>query len=394
MSGTCIILPAYNNCRTAGAVIRGALGHVPDLIFVDDGSTDGTAGVLREFPGITVVRHEKNRGKGAALMSGFSKALALGFDHAVSIDADGQHLPDDIPRFLAAIEQDPAAIYVGSRKSVGARVSPFSRFANRFSDFWFWLESGAELPDTQCGFRSYPLKAIDRLRLKKTHYDFEVEVLVKAAWSGVPLKPVPVTAVYLPAGERVSHFRPIIDFLRISHLYTLFFIMRFFLPSILQELACDKSLVGASFSKKLRVVTHGTYTEAVSKPFNTSASIALGLLMGILPIWGFQMITASFVAARLRLNKFVAVAASNISFPAVIPLIFYCALVIGHALLTGSLDFSPALAGGLRQVAAARFAEWFIGSVVLAVAVALAGGAISFLAITLINRATGRCRDA
>lgn len=392
MSGTCIILPAYNNGKTVGAVIGGALRHLQDLIFIDDGSTDGTTEVLKGFPGITVVRHERNQGKGAALMSGFSKALELGFDHAISIDADAQHLPEEIPHFIAAIKQDPAAIYVGSRKRVGAKVSPFSRFANRFSDFWFWLESGASLPDTQCGFRSYPLKAIDRLRLKKKHYDFEVEVLVKAAWSGVPLKSVPVTAVYLPAGERVSHFRPVKDFLRISHLYTLFFFMRFFLPTILQEISCDKTLVGAPFFKKLRLAFHGIYKEAVSSPLNTSASIGLGLMMGILPIWGFQMVSAAFLAARFRLNKFITVAASNISFPAVIPLIFYCALVIGHALLTGSVDFSPALDGGLRRVAAEKFAEWVLGSVVLALIAGLAGGALSYLALTLLNRV--RFQDA
>ena len=393
MSGTCVILPAYNNRKTVGSVVRGTLARLPGLIFVDDGSTDGTAEVLKEFTGLTVVRHEKNQGKGAALMSGFEKALSLGFDHAITIDADGQHLPEDIPAFTAAIARDPAAIYVGSRKRVGAKVSLGSRFANRFSDFWFWLESGASLPDTQCGFRSYPLKAVDRLRLKKKHYDFEVEVLVKAAWSGVPLRSVPVTAVYLPAGERVSHFRPVKDFLRISHLYTLFFIMRFFLPSILQEISCDKSLVGAPFLKKLRVATRGVYSEAVADPFTTSASIGLGMTIGILPIWGFQIITAAFLAARLRLNKFITVAASNISFPAVIPFIFYFALVIGHALLSGGLDFSPDLHGDLSRIAAERFAEWALGSVVLALAVGLAGWAAAYGAITLLNRA-GKYRDA
>ena len=386
MSGICVILPAYNNGKTVGAVIGGALRHVQDMVFIDDGSTDGTAEVLKGFPGITVVRHEENQGKGAALMSGFTKALELGFDHAISIDADGQHLPEEIPAFIAAIARDPAAIYVGSRKRVGAKVSPFSRFANRFSDFWFWLESGASLPDTQCGFRGYPLRVVDRLRLKKKHYDFEVEVLVKAAWSGVPLKPVPVTAVYLPAGERVSHFRPVKDFLRISHLYTLFLFMRFFLPAILQEISCDKTLVGVPFSKKLRLASRGIYNEAVSNPLNTSVSIGLGLMMGILPVWGFQMVTAAFLAARFRLNKFIAVAASNISFPAVIPLIFYGALVIGHALLTGSVDVSPSLDGGLRQAAAEKFAEWVLGSVVLAITSGLVGGAFSYLVLALLNR--------
>ncbi|PIU17814.1 MAG: DUF2062 domain-containing protein [Elusimicrobia bacterium CG08_land_8_20_14_0_20_59_10] len=394
MGRTCVIIPAYNNGRTAAAVIRGALAQLPDVIFVDDGSTDETALAAGQFPGVTVIRHERNLGKGAALLSGFARALSLGFGRAVSLDADGQHLPEDIPAFLGAAARDPEALFVGSRRRVGAKVSFGSRFANRFSDFWFWLESGASLPDTQCGFRSYPLPAIDRLKLDKKRYDFEVEVLVKAAWLGVPLKAVPVTAVYLPEGERVSHFRPFIDFMRISHLYTLFFFMRFFLPAPLQRVSCDKSLAGASFFKKLAVVTRGVFTESVADPLGTSLSIALGVMMGILPIWGFQMLGASLAAARLRLNSFIAVAASNISFPAVAPFIFYFALVLGHALLAGSLDLSPAFDGGVRQLAAERLPEWLLGSVVLALGAALAAGGLSYIGITLANRVSGRYRDA
>ncbi|HBA61378.1 MAG TPA: DUF2062 domain-containing protein [Elusimicrobia bacterium] len=393
MGRTCVIIPAYNNGRTAAAVIRGALAYLPDVIFVDDGSTDGTQRAAAGLPGVTVLRHDKNRGKGAALLSGFAKALALGFDRAITMDSDGQHLPEDIPAFLGAAAREPEALFVGSRKRVGARVSFGSRFANKFSDFWFWLESGASLPDTQCGFRSYPLAAIDRLKLDKRRYDLEVEVLVKAAWLGVPLRAVPVTAVYLPAGERVSHFRPFVDFMRISHLYTLFFFMRFFLPAPLQRVSCDRSLEGVSFLKKLRVVTRSTLTEAVSAPLNTSLSIGFGMMLGILPIWGFQMLTASLVAARLRLNSFIAVAASNISFPAIAPFIFYFALVLGHALLTGAVDFSPAFDGGLRQLAAERLPEWLLGSVVLGVAAGLAGGLLSYAALSLV-RAVLRYRDA
>jgi len=384
MIRTCIVLPTYNNGKTVGDVIKGVLAHSPDLIVVDDGSTDDTEKVLKEFPAVLVIEHDHNRGKGAAMMSGFAKARAIGFDRAITIDADGQHLADEIPLFIAAAEIDPRAIFVGSRKRIG-RVAWTSRLANRVSDFWFWLESGASLPDTQCGFRSYPLELIHRLKLKKNHYDFEVEVLMKAAWMGAPLKPVPMTALYLPPEQRVSHFRPVKDSLRISHLFTLFFFMRFFLPSGFQKVVCDNSFSDIPFSKKMGMVTKDFVHEAVSKPFNFSASIGLGMMVGILPIWGFQTLSATLLADRLRLNKFAAVISSNISFPLVIPFIFYAALVIGHFLFFGSLDFHPVLQGTMSQIAAQRFGEWFWGSIVLALAVGLAGGSATYLTARLIN---------
>jgi len=393
MIRTCVVLPTYNNCKMIGDVIKGILTHSPHLIVVDDGSTDASEKVLQEFKNILVIRHKRNRGKGAAMMSGFAKARDMGFDRAITIDADGQHLADEIPLFLAAAELDPNAIFVGARKRIG-RVAWTSRLANRFSDFWFWLESGVSLPDTQCGFRSYPLELINRLSLRKDHYDFEVEVLVKAAWMDTPLKPVPMTAIYFPPEQRVSHFRPIKDSLRIAHLFTLFFFMRFFLPSGFQKVASDNSFSGISVTKMLHVVAKNFASEARSRPFNFSASIGLGVMMGILPIWGFQTVCATLLADRLRLNKFAAVVSSNISFPVVVPFIFYAALVIGHFLFSGVLDFHPVLQGNLRQVAAQKFGEWFWGSLVLAIVTGLAGVFVTYLTAGFINRFRGPLGNA
>jgi uncharacterized protein (DUF2062 family) len=386
MSRTCVVLPTYENAKTVGAVIRETLQHVPDLIVVDDGSTDGTAKVLSEFPGITVVRHERNKGKGAALLSGFAKASSLGFDRVITIDADGQHLPSEIPLFLAADEENPDAIWVGSRKRIGAKVSWGSRFANRFSDFWFWLESGAKLSDTQCGFRSYPLPLIERLRLDKTHYDLEVEVLVKGAWLGAKLKDVPVTAVYLPAGQRVSHFSPMRDFLRISHLYTLFFFIRFFLPTALQKMVCDQAFSDLSMNQKVRLVAKDMFEEAVQKPADFSVSVGLGLMLGIFPIWGIQTLSATLLAERFKLNKFASVVASNISFPAVIPFIFYFALVLGHALLSGQLDFNVVSLGDAHIRVAQKVIEWICGSVVLGILVGVIGAISTYIFVSFIGR--------
>jgi glycosyltransferase involved in cell wall biosynthesis len=393
MKRTCVVLPTYNNGKTLGGVIRGVMAYVPDVIVVDDGSTDGTETLLREFPGVLAVRHGRNRGKGAAMMSGFARAGERGFDRAITIDTDGQHLTEDIPLFLEAAEREPGALFVGSRKRMGP-VARASRYANRFSDFWFWLVTGKSLPDTQCGFRSYPLELIRRLRLENVRYDFEMEVLVKASWLGTALKPIPVTAVYFPAGQGVSHFRPFVDFFRIFNLGAIFFLVRFFLPSGFQKIMCDSSFSGVPFSKKMGLIAKDFFGEAASHPLNFSASVGMGLMMGILPIWGIQTLSATLLADRLGLNKFAAVLASNISFPLAAPFIFYGALVLGHALVTGQLDFNPLLHGGMRQMAAQKFAEWVLGSVVLAVFAGGVGGVGTYFLVGLINRFRGQVGDA
>ena len=162
-----------------------------------------------------MLRHERNRGKGAALRTGLSWAQEQGFAFALTLDADGQHFPEDIPALLSACA--PRTLVVGSRNVQGADAG--SSFANRFSNFWFWLYTGIRLPDTQTGFRLYPLASLPPLRLLSARYEAELTLLVLSAWKGLSLTSVPVRVAY-PA-DRVSHFRPFRDFLRISLLNTI-----------------------------------------------------------------------------------------------------------------------------------------------------------------------------
>ena len=218
----CAIIPTYNNAGTVRQVIGDVCQYCDQVIVVNDGSTDDTSKQLQSLPaGVTVVAYPQNKGKGHALVAGFRKAREMGFTHAVTIDADGQHFAADIPLLLEAMKRDPEAIIVGCRNLTEENMPRQNTFANRFSNFWFRLQTGIDLPDTQSGFRLYPLAQLKGLSLITSRYEAELELLVFAAWAGVSVKAVNVRVYYPPAEERVSHFRPVYDFARISVLNTI-----------------------------------------------------------------------------------------------------------------------------------------------------------------------------
>ena len=296
--GICVIIPTFNNEGTLADVVRRTLQECDDVIVVDDGSNynvrekllktpeappsapegeappsapegativsplngktieapSGAVGGASGPPTLTIVTHDRNRGKGSALSTGFQKALELGFSYAITLDADGQHYPEDIPLFLEANRQHPGALIIGSRRMEGKEQSRGSRFANRFSNFWFYVQTGRRLHDTQTGYRLYPLshdmlggwevrgersevrlaeeqsshlspptsrpQKLPLLNLLTSRYEAELELLVFASWHGVELVPIDIDVYYPPAHERVSHFRPGKDFARISLLNT------------------------------------------------------------------------------------------------------------------------------------------------------------------------------
>ena len=211
----CAVIPTYNNGGTVAVVVRRVLQQGLPVIVVDDGSTDGTQDALKGLD-IKILRHSQNRGKGIALRTGLEEARRLGYRQALTIDADGQHDPSDIPALVAAAA--PRTLVIGSRNIAAEGMSSGSTFANRFSNFWFTLQTGHKLPDTQTGFRIYPLEDLPSLKLLTARYEAELTLLVFSAWKGLKLVPVPVK-VYYPE-DRVSHFRPFADFFRISVLNT------------------------------------------------------------------------------------------------------------------------------------------------------------------------------
>lgn len=220
MNDTLILVPTYNNAGTLKNVLQRCLEQGLPVLVVDDGSTDDTGRILKEIPGqagydgLIVVTHPVNQGKGRALKTGFQEALKRGYSYVITIDSDGQHFPEDIPVLLA--QKGEKTLVVGSRSQMGANGG--GSFANRFSNFWFRLYTGVNLPDTQTGYRLYPLKKLPSLSILSSRYEAELALLVFSAWKGLELKPVPVRVSY--PEDRVSHFRPGKDFFRISVLNT------------------------------------------------------------------------------------------------------------------------------------------------------------------------------
>jgi len=223
----CVIVPTYNNRNTVLQVVERLRPYAADILVVNDGSTDDTAELLAtcETSGVTVVSYATNQGKGHALRTGFRKALEMGFDYAITIDSDGQHYPEDLPRFVEKLESCIAqgerdVLIVGNRKLQQENMPGGNTFANYFSNFWFALQTWQYLPDTQTGYRLYPLHRLHGLGLITARYEAELELMVLAAWCGVKLVSTPIRVYYPPRGERVSHFRPFWDFARIFVLNT------------------------------------------------------------------------------------------------------------------------------------------------------------------------------
>ncbi len=205
------LIPAYNEAKTIVGLVDRTLGAIGHVILVDDGSTDGTADLV-DREAVQILRQPENRGKGESLIAGFQAARAAGYEFVVTLDADGQHRPEDIPGLLAWA--DSGTIVVGSRMSQ-AHLIPKGRYlANQIANFFISWAAGQWIQDTQCGFRVYPIGLFDEIRLKRgRRYGFvlESEVLIEASRAGFRVVAVPIPALYDTVLQRPSHFRPVRD---------------------------------------------------------------------------------------------------------------------------------------------------------------------------------------
>jgi glycosyltransferase involved in cell wall biosynthesis/3-hydroxymyristoyl/3-hydroxydecanoyl-(acyl carrier protein) dehydratase len=253
-----VIIPVYNAENLIGDVIKSVLQYTANMIVVNDGSTDGTFDAIChcgfDTKSHNVVSYEKNRGKGYALQQGFRRALELGYTHAVTFDADGQHLAGDITVMAHKSAENPDALIVGSRKFDNPNIPQGNVFANKFSNFWFLLQTAKKLPDTQTGFRLYPLRKIGKIRLFTNRYETELELLVRCSWQGIKLVPQPINVYYPPIEERVSHFRGGKDFFRISLLNAILCLAAivYGYPSILIRYAVNRCAICDSRKSQIK----------------------------------------------------------------------------------------------------------------------------------------------
>lgn len=225
-----IVIPVYNHGTRISDVVQQAVALGYPLFVVDDGSTDATAEMLAAMDkgSITVLTHPQNRGKGAALLTGF-QAAKKSCSWAVSIDADGQHKPEDIENLLQARETGQRAIIIGKRQGMDETHVPWTSKAGRkFSNFWVWVSGGPMVSDSQSGFRVYPLPEVSALDVQARRFQYEVEVLVKAHQKKIPIVETAVQVVYQKGAERISHFHPWQDFLRNSATFSRLIFQRIF----------------------------------------------------------------------------------------------------------------------------------------------------------------------
>jgi glycosyltransferase involved in cell wall biosynthesis len=209
-----LLIPAFNAAKSVGDVVRASKELVPDVIVVNDGSRDDTAAVARAA-GAEVVDHPQNRGKGAALKTGFAYALQHGYDVVVTLDADGQHLPREIPKFLRAREETKADLIIGGRSHLFGQMVPRRRLANRISAWSIAKASKTGITDSQSGFRLYSANLLRNVRLRTDGFDLESEVIVRAGVGGFKVITTPIDLGFVD-GISTSHYKPLKDTLRIA----------------------------------------------------------------------------------------------------------------------------------------------------------------------------------
>jgi glycosyltransferase involved in cell wall biosynthesis len=375
----CVIIPTYNNYKTLKSVIDGVLVYTDRIIIINDGSTDSTPNILEDYNALEQIHLETNRGKGNALRLGFKKAIALDFDFAITIDSDGQHFPEDIPLFLEQlkIEEDPNVLLIGARNMNQESVPKKSSFGNKFSNFWFWVETGIKLQDTQSGYRLYPIHKLKSLKFVTSKFEFEIEVIVKAAWHGIRVKNIPIQVLYDEA-ERVSHFRPFQDFTRISILNTWFVLVTFFYIK-------PRNLYRRFKKKGLKKFFLEDFLGHQDSPRKKALSIALGVFIGLSPFWGFHTVLVIFLAIFLKLNKTIAFVFSNISLPPFIPFVLYASSKVGQFVLGVRYSYSMEEMTENFEVMK-HLKTYIIGSFSLATLTAISLGIIGYIFFTIIDR--------
>lgn len=390
-----IIAPTYNNAGTVLDVLRRCAALELPIIVVNDGSTDDTADVLSrfgdEYDAVTVLTHERNRGKGIALQTAFAAAAKAGHSHGVTIDTDGQLDPEDIPAMLEAAAANPTALIVGHRNDRAADYPSRSRIGRRLSNLAIRLESGRRIADCQCGLRVYPLRLFEVVTCRMGRFAFEAEIITRAAWAGCDIISVPVACRYFQGEQRVSHFRPWLDSLHGVLLHMLL-LMRSLVPLPHRRMIEDDEVLIMPWRKRFwrkllawispaelwRQLRHDEIGRT-----NQAVGVGIGVFIANLPIYGLQTITSLYVARRLHLHPLPVVAGSHLSTPPMSIVLVAAAISIGHLVLRGSF---PTLAEyDLANASFARLAgdvllEWTVGGIILGVVLGVIFFAISFRA--------------
>lgn len=392
-----VLAPTYNNARTVIDIVTRVAALDLPLIVINDGSTDATETLLRDWArardwrGVQIVAHAKNRGKAAALHSGFVAAAAAGFTHALTMDTDGQLDPEQLPELLAVSRGCPEALVVGVRDDTRPDYPARSRLGRQISNTFVRLESGVRIQDSQCGLRVYPLDLIRFTRCRAGRFCFETEIVTRAGWAGCPIREVMVNCVYQPVGQRVSHFRPAIDTLRSIRMHV-WLLARALCPWPHRRMHRPTTKTEKSWRQMWRWISPVDVWRQLREDGIGRTGLAAGLAVGVfianLPLYGLQTLLSLYAARKLHLHPLSVLAGSQLSTPPLNVILIAGAVTTGHVLLHGQL---PALSDydlrhiNLRWALLPFLIEWTIGALLLGTILAVAAFAIGHSAFGLIQ---------
>jgi glycosyltransferase involved in cell wall biosynthesis len=397
-----VVIPLFNHAKNIPAVVEGIFAQpsgsgTPVVLVVDDGSTDNAETVLQRLCAarntnavfaadalrpLQVIRHERNLGKGAALLSAAAWAAAHGFSHMVTIDADGQHYPEDMPALVRESVLHQEAVIVGTRDFHTEHVPVGSRFGRKFSWFWMRVQTGVDVADMQSGFRVYPVQLLNRLKFVEKGFAFETEVLVKASWAGFQIRSVPVRVQYPPAAERVSHFRFLYDNFRLTVLNTKLTFRALLPVPFLHYEQDDKG--GISVLRPLASLLR--LLEDKNTPLLLGFSTFIAVAVNTLPLVGLQSPLILLAIGWLRLNRAWTLAVHHALWtPFLMALCMECGYFLRQGRLLTDISWNS-----LAREFPSRILDWLLGSIVVAPLLALLCAGLVFLAAAL----TGKNRNA
>jgi glycosyltransferase involved in cell wall biosynthesis len=383
------VIPVFNHADTLSRVAATARQQVRQVLVVDDGSTDADVSAQLAPLDVTVIRHPVNRGKGAAILTAASHLATIGARWMITLDADGQHDPEDLAAFLEVITPATADdfVVIGVRDMESGRAPRASRFGRNFSDGWVRIETGQQAVDTQSGFRAYPVRHLARLAPRCRHYDFEIEALVRLLWGGLHLRHVPVSVWYPPIGTpRLTHFRPGRDNLRLSCLHA-WLVTRRLLPWP------HFRLVARPVSN-LRSIWRWLYPWRFIKellgghasPFELAISSGIGIFLGTLPLIACHSLAIAYVTLRLRMNAAMSLSIQSLCMPPFVPVL---CIETGHLLRYGCL-LSDMTWVSRPSAYLERLWEWLLGSLVVAPLLAAVVAGIVFGMARMLSRRAAR----
>jgi len=400
-----VVIPTYNHARPLqGVLARVAALNLP-MVVVDDGSTDGTEGLLETWVQgnadmggrAVVIRHARNRGKAAALRTGFERASAMGATHAATIDADGQLDPEDIPKLLHEAARHPGALILGKRPDRMVGCPARCAVGRRNASLALLAETGLRLGDTQCGLRVYPLALIEAVRCSAACYAFEAEVITRAVWGGYEVREVPIACRYFAFSDRVTHFKPWRDSLRQGAVH----LKLLGLAMVRTSPRARTTKESSTFTQRCRSLLQWlnpmrSWREVQDESIGDlelASGLAIGAWIGTLPFYGLHTVLSVFIAWRLHLHPAAVVLGSQVSIPPFGIALAVVSIGMGHFLLTGSLphvEVDSLTWSSAWQVPLHAFAEWLLGSAIVGIGV---GACAYFIGLWIARRARGRSRS-